>query len=232
MAYVDNTTMVLPTNCDEAPRLPTNLHPRLCNKWASAASTVWAMDSILHLCRRGCSFNSDKFKSLSVQDEWCAPGYLLPAHASSLSTRPCLQTSKPQTVPGARVRQPSAERMNELPPGVQTVQSQSVSMTFLLFQDQSQQRIKSWIQIVLGETVTTPWPLTEIHLSDIAHQNLLVVFRTSQRCAHGQDIECPKTWAGRKKPCTSFDKVSFVVLKHWFMFMNYQLSASISDDLL
>lgn len=42
-----------------------------------------------------------------------------------------------------------------------------------------------------------------------------------------------RTWRSIfKKICTSFDKVSFVVLKHWFMFMNYQLSASISDDLL
>lgn len=43
--------MVLPTNCDEAPRLGTILKPRLW-KWASAASTVWAMVS-MPVCRDG-----------------------------------------------------------------------------------------------------------------------------------------------------------------------------------
>lgn len=38
--------MVLPTNCDEAPRLGTNLQPRFC-RWASADSTACAIDSML-----------------------------------------------------------------------------------------------------------------------------------------------------------------------------------------
>lgn len=103
--------MVLPTNCDEAPRLTPNLQPCLC-KWVSAASTVWAMGSI----PANCSFNSWKcwwIQSVLLfvcQDGWCPSCrsserlVAFSTHAS-LCTRPCLHTSNPQTQLGARVRQ-------------------------------------------------------------------------------------------------------------------------------
>lgn len=109
--------MVLPTNCDEAPRFATNLQFCLC-EWA--ASTVLTMGSI-PAARTDGSFNSwrcwwiemSALLSVSQDGRWMVDGVSLvdaqntwfPAANASLSTRPCLHTSNPQTQLGARVRQ-------------------------------------------------------------------------------------------------------------------------------
>lgn len=95
--------MVLPTNCDEAPRLGTNLKPRFC-RWASAASMACAIDSMLLA-----------WKDLSIYVIVCLSVRLcgaFPAEAqkylvalfthASLSTRPCSKHVKSSDTAGCQ----------------------------------------------------------------------------------------------------------------------------------
>ncbi len=161
--------MVLPTNCDEAPRFVTNLQPRLC-KWASAASTVWAMGSIPAASTRTAPLTPgsvDEFKCqcscLSVRMD----GVLLAEAQNSWLPSPHMLLYLPGLVCTRQILRPSwvpeyvnntCGRLNEgLLPAVQTVQmvlnnrtnrSQSDLSLYFRTKVSTKQRIKSWIQII------------------------------------------------------------------------------------
>lgn len=103
--------MVLPTNCDEAPRLGTNLQPRFC-RWASAASTTCVIDSMLLAWK-------DAIVCLSVRLCGAFPAevqkYLVAlfAHAS-LSSRPCSTHVKSSDTAGCQGTQRACPQTDRL----------------------------------------------------------------------------------------------------------------------